>query len=138
LIRRKARAAERGSIAAMIRTALLLAAALSATAATARAESADVTSRGRLLVQRYCASCHSIDRQGKSPNTAAPPFRDLHLRYRVDNLAEALAEGILVGHPAMPEMRFPPDDVKAILAYIKSIQTSEQTRLDGPGPQRGR
>lgn len=116
----------------MTRSALLLAAAFAATAATAHAESADVTSRGRLLVQRYCAACHSIGRQGKSPNEAAPPFRDLHVRYRVDNLAEALAEGILVGHPAMPEMKFPPDDVKAILAYIKSIQTHEQASL-GPG-----
>jgi mono/diheme cytochrome c family protein len=117
----------------MKRTVLILAAALSATALGAHAQSVDVTSRGRLLVQRYCATCHSIDRQGKSPNAAAPPFRDLHQRYRVDDLAEALAEGILVGHPAMPEMRFPPDDVKAILAYIRSIQGREQASLDAGG-----
>jgi mono/diheme cytochrome c family protein len=116
----------------MTRTVLILAAALSAIAAVAHAQSADVTSRGRLLVQRYCAACHSIDRQGQSPNAAAPPFRDLHARYRVDNLAEALAEGILVGHKAMPEMRFPPDDVKAILAYIKSIQSHEQASASAP------
>jgi mono/diheme cytochrome c family protein len=119
----------------MKRTVILtLAAACGAIGVTARAESADVTSRGRLLVQRYCATCHAIDRQGRSPNAAAPPFRDLHARYRVDDLAEALAEGILVGHPAMPEMRFPPDDVKAILAYIKSIQGREQASLDAGGP----
>jgi mono/diheme cytochrome c family protein len=119
----------------MSRSARLRAAALAALAATvfasaARAESAAMTSRGRLLVQRYCATCHAIDRQGRSPNAAAPPFRDLHDRYRIDDLAEALAEGILVGHPAMPEMRFPPDDVKAILAYIRSVQTREQARLE--------
>jgi mono/diheme cytochrome c family protein len=113
---------------------LMLAAACGAIGAAARAESADVTSRGRLLAQRYCATCHAIDRQGRSPNAAAPPFRDLHARYRVDDLAEALAEGILVGHPAMPEMRFPPDDVRAILAYIKSIQGREQATLDAGAP----
>ena len=121
----------------MIRVALA-AALLSAVAAAAHAESADVTSRGRLLVQRYCATCHSIERQGQSPNAAAPPFRDLHARYRVDDLAEALAEGILVGHPAMPEMRFPPEDVKAILAYIKSIQSHEEARLGAEPAQSGR
>jgi mono/diheme cytochrome c family protein len=135
LIGVKAGPAERGSLAPMMRTVLIIAVAFSALAASAHAESADVTSRGRLLVQRYCAACHSIDRQGVSPNAAAPPFRDLHVRYRVDNLAEALAEGILVGHPSMPEMRFPPEDVKAILAYIKSIQTHELVAIEpGAGP----
>jgi mono/diheme cytochrome c family protein len=138
LIRLKAATGERRSMRAMMRT-LLLAGVLSALAASAaHAESADVTSRGRLLVQRYCATCHAIDRQGQSPNAAAPPFRDLHTRYRIDNLAEALAEGILVGHPSMPEMRFPPEDVKAILAYIKSIQSREEARLDDARPPRGR
>jgi mono/diheme cytochrome c family protein len=130
LIGVKAAFCERGSLAPMTRTALILAAALSALAAAAHAQSADITSRGRLLVQRYCAGCHAIERQGQSPNNAAPPFRDLHTRYRVDNLAEALAEGILVGHKAMPEMRFPPDDVEAILAYIKSIQSHEQASAE--------
>ena len=32
----------------------------------------------------------------------APPFRDLPKRYPVENLAEALAEGIVTGHPARP------------------------------------
>jgi len=120
----------------MIRVALA-AAVLSALAATAHAQSADVTSRGRLLVQRYCASCHAIEREGQSPNPAAPAFRDLHTRYRVDNLAEALAEGVLVGHPAMPEMRFPPDDVQAILAYLKSIQGRAQASLAPGDAERG-
>lgn len=118
----------------MNRTALALAAALCAFAAVAHAESADVRSRGRLLVQRYCAGCHSIEREGQSPNAAAPAFRDLHQRYDIGNLAEALAEGILVGHPAMPEMRFPPDDVNAILAYIRSVQTKEQAAVAPRGP----
>ena len=118
----------------MLRHTSLLALALAAFAVAAHAQSVELTSKGRLLVQRYCAGCHAIDRQSRSPNAAAPPFRELHSRYRVDDLAEALAEGILVGHPAMPEMRFPPDDVKAILAYIRSIQTHETARLDGGAP----
>lgn len=109
----------------MTKSALVIAAVLSCIA-TAAAAQVDQTSRGRLLVQRHCATCHAIDRSGFSPNKAAPPFRDLHSRYRVDDLAEALAEGILVGHPAMPEMRFPPADVTAILAYIRGIQAHQR------------
>ena len=41
---------------------------------------------------------------------------------------------ILVGHPAMPEMRFPPQDVRAILTYIKSIQGHEQAVVSGHLP----
>jgi hypothetical protein len=32
----------------------------------------------------------------------APPFRTLHERYPVENLEEPLAEGIISGHPSMP------------------------------------
>ena len=111
---------------------LMFSAAALLAATSALAENADRLARGHLLVQRYCAACHAVNRTGESPNRAAPPLRDLHRRYAVDNLAEALAEGILVGHPAMPEMRFPPDDVQAILAYIKSVQTLQRTSAAAP------
>ncbi len=104
--------------------------ALIAIATTASAQS-DATARGRLLVQRHCAGCHAVTRVGDSPDPAAPPFRALNQRYRIDELGEALAEGILTGHPAMPEFRFGPRDVKAILAYLKSIQAQQQTSAGG-------
>ena len=116
----------------MNRLFLLLSATGLLVATSASAESADRVARGHLLVQRYCATCHAVNRTGESPNAAAPPFRELHRRYAVDDLAEALAEGILVGHPAMPEMKFPPDDVQAILAYIKSVQTLQRTSISTP------
>jgi hypothetical protein len=34
----------------------------------------------------------------------------------------------------MPELRFPPQDVQAILAYIKSIQGHEQAAVSGQPP----
>jgi hypothetical protein len=37
-------------------------------------------------------------------------------------LEESLAEGIVVGHPDMPEFRFRPEDVAAIISYLESIQ----------------
>jgi hypothetical protein len=43
-------------------------------------------------------------------------------RYPIDSLEEALAEGMLSGHPDMPEFSFDADEVGAIIAYLKSIQ----------------
>ena len=40
----------------------------------------------------------------------------------VETLEEALGEGILSGHPDMPEFVFESADVGAIIAYLKSIQ----------------
>lgn len=116
----------------MLRLTLALLAPLALAPATAHAQ-ADIA-RGRLLTQRYCAGCHAIARTGASPHPGAPPFRDLRQRYEIDDLAEALAEGILVGHPAMPEMKFPPGDVRAILAYIRSIQANERAHAGRPVP----
>jgi hypothetical protein len=47
----------------------------------------------------------------------------LSANYRVDTLEEALAEGISVGHPAMPQFAFAPEEVDALIAYLDSIQT---------------
>ena len=52
---------------------------------------------------------------------AAPPFRDLGKRYPIEQLAEALAEGIVTGHPDMPEFVFETEDVIALLAYLRDV-----------------
>jgi cytochrome c len=58
--------------------------------------------RGKTFALTNCARCHSIDRVTQSPLKIAPAFRTLHLRYPVETLGEALAEGIETGHPTMP------------------------------------
>jgi len=78
--------------------------------------------RGLVLVQTHCAQCHSIDKVGPSPLSIAPPFRDLHKRYPVENLEEAFAEGISTGHPTMPEFRFEPDQIENLTAFLKSLE----------------
>ncbi len=85
------------------------------------AQDADLK-RGEELLQTNCARCHAIGRTGASPSKDAPPFRTLGQRYPIDSLEEALGEGIMTGHPDMPEMSFDADDVGAIIAYLKSIQ----------------
>lgn len=79
-------------------------------------------SRGEALLSRHCAMCHAIGRSGTSPHAEAPPFRTIGQRYPVESLEEALGEGLLSGHPDMPEFVFSPRDVGAIIRYLQSIQ----------------
>jgi mono/diheme cytochrome c family protein len=83
--------------------------------------SADIAA-GRRLAEIYCARCHAIGTSGDSPHPLAPPFRRLSRDYPVNALEEAFAEGILVGHPSMPEFRLEPEQIEDLLAYIESVQ----------------
>lgn len=78
--------------------------------------------RGKTFALNNCARCHSIDRVTKSPLKIAPPFRTLHLRYPVETLAEAFAEGIYTGHPSMPAFQLDPDQIHDLLSYLKSLE----------------
>ena len=112
-------AAGRVTLAGLAIAALLLA------AGPLRAQdagSAEDLKLGAELLQKNCASCHAVGRSGASPNKDAPAFRTLGQRYPVDSLEEALGEGILSGHPDMPEFRFDADEVGAIIVYLQSIQ----------------
>ena len=78
--------------------------------------------RGEELLVKNCAPCHAVGRNGESPNKLAPAFRTLGQRYPVESLEESLGEGIMSGHPDMPEFKFDAQDVGAIIVYLKSIQ----------------
>lgn len=104
----------------------ILAIAVAASGHLAAAQEYDPAEDGHQLVQTYCSDCHATERTGESPHATAPRFRDLHLRYDVDQLGEALVEGI-VTHPEMPEFEFDPAQAESIIAYLKSL-----------GPQQGK
>jgi mono/diheme cytochrome c family protein len=78
--------------------------------------------RGLVIVRTNCSRCHAVGKAGDSPLPIAPPFRTLHERYPVEDLQEPLAEGIVTGHPTMPEFRFDPGQVGDIIAYLKSLE----------------
>jgi cytochrome c len=93
-----------------------------AAATTAFAEDAPALKRGESILTENCGRCHATARIGVSRHPEAPPFRTLGKRYPIEYLEEALGEGIISGHPDMPEFTFDGDDVGAIIAYLKSIQ----------------
>jgi mono/diheme cytochrome c family protein len=80
------------------------------------------TADGRYLVRLHCADCHAVGRNDASRHSDAPALRTLSRNYPVVALEESLAEGIVVGHPDMPEFRFRPEDVAARISYLESIQ----------------
>jgi cytochrome c len=77
---------------------------------------------GQRLLRKHCSSCHAIGRNDESRHHDAPAFRTLSRSYPVSDLEESLAEGIVVGHPDMPEFKFPAEDIAAIISYLESIQ----------------
>ena len=107
-----------------MRAACLVAAIvlLAAVAPAAAQNGKQDVKQGETLLTRDCGRCHATGRTGDSPRKDAPVFRSLGKRYPIESLEEALGEGIMSGHPDMPEFKFDADDVGAIIAYLKSIQ----------------
>jgi mono/diheme cytochrome c family protein len=83
---------------------------------------AENAQQGKRLALTYCARCHAIDKVSPSPLKIAPPFRTLHERYPVEMLQEALAEGIVTGHPTMPQFSFEADQVGDFIAFLKTLE----------------
>ncbi len=93
-----------------------------AAAGAAHAGTDPVLAKGRALLEANCARCHAIGAADESKHKEAPPFRVVVTRYPPDNLAEALAEGLVSGHPDMPEFVFEPEEVEAITTYLDSLK----------------
>lgn len=105
-----------------MRTIILFFAAIAA-AYTPPAAHAQTTSieEGRQIAQKFCANCHAIGPSGDSPLADAPPFRQIAANRNARNLKEVLGEGMIVGHPNMPQWRFGAEDVSYLIAYLKSL-----------------
>jgi mono/diheme cytochrome c family protein len=88
----------------------------------AGAQTNPAATRGSVFVRANCARCHAIDKVSPSPLDIAPPFRVLHKRYPIENLQEALAEGIVTSHPLMPEFRLDPGQIADVIAFFKTLE----------------
>ena len=78
--------------------------------------------RGKSLIEKNCSQCHAIGIDDVSKHPESIAFRELSSRYPVGFLAEALAEGILTGHPDMPVFGFYPNEINQVIAYLETIQ----------------
>lgn len=105
-----------------VASALGTLAILSITTTASWSQMSPAEQRGRTFAQANCSNCHSIDKVSPSPLPIAPPFRDLHSRYPVERLEEALGEGIVTGHQNMPEFRLAPDQIGNFIAFLKTLE----------------
>ncbi|MBS0247101.1 MAG: cytochrome c [Proteobacteria bacterium] len=114
------------AVSSSVLTAVVAALSFIAIPAAASAQSGPPSTedlkRGEELLAKNCGQCHAVGRTGNSPRPDAPAFRVLGQRYPIDSLEESLGEGIMSGHPDMPEISFESDDVGAIIDYLKAIQ----------------
>ncbi len=82
--------------------------------------------RGQKIAQEKCSRCHAIGKTDTSPEPKSPPFRDIGKNFPLEHLAEALAEGIVTGDNNMPEFKFGPRDIDAILDYIAEVSAGSR------------
>lgn len=78
-------------------------------------------SRSKAFAQLMCSRCHAVEKRQDSPHRDAPPFAEIAKRYPPEHLAEALAEGIMVGHKDMPVFRMTVDEIEAFLDYLEMM-----------------
>jgi mono/diheme cytochrome c family protein len=95
----------------------LLVSGANATAANSPTSEID----GRMLLQKNCSRCHSIDATGQSPLEQAPPLREIYLKYPIEQLEYGFAEGMGSKHREMPQIQFSSEQVSAILNYLGSV-----------------
>jgi mono/diheme cytochrome c family protein len=90
-------------------------------AAIASAQGGGDPQKGKAFVEERCARCHAVGREGDSPLPIAPPLRTLASKYPLEALEESLAEGIVTGHPAMPEFQLAPEQIVDLIAWLDEI-----------------
>lgn len=76
---------------------------------------------GKAVLEKNCSRCHSIEAIGESPLKGAPPFREIYLKYPIEQLEYGFAEGMGSKHREMPQIQFSTEDVSAILSYLGSL-----------------
>jgi mono/diheme cytochrome c family protein len=116
----------------MIVLTVLLMAAAPVQAASPPGPTAAVT-RGQAFAEKHCARCHSVGPSGDSPYPLAPAFREIVKRYPVEDLQEAFAEGVRVGHPEMPEFTLEPPQIEDLMAYLKTLRHSVHAEAAASG-----
>jgi mono/diheme cytochrome c family protein len=84
--------------------------------AGARADSA----AGDRLAGQWCAECHAVRLDQRSPNPAAPRFVDLAAN---SGLTDQLLRAVLQSpHKTMPNIMFTPAQMDDIVAYFASLR----------------
>ena len=80
--------------------------------------------RGRVMSAAKCGGCHAVGPTGASAMAAAQPLRDIANLYPPTQLQEAFGEGVMTGHPAMPQFELRPGEINDLITYLESLRAS--------------
>ncbi|WP_417813464.1 c-type cytochrome [Thalassospira alkalitolerans] len=91
-----------------------------------RGEEHGTVARGKAIAEQTCLRCHNKFAGDPHPDpalTTPPPLASFGQRWPLENLEEALAEGITVSHDqlTMPEFSFTPETIADLLAYLGDL-----------------
>ncbi len=98
------------------------------TAGPAHAQDKDLALVGKALAEERCGRCHAVGKSDTSKLPLAPPFRTFATKWPLESLEEALAEGIVTGHPDMPVVEFEPDQIAALIEHLHAIADKKATQ----------
>ena len=85
----------------------------------ARAQMSDEAKAGHEIAERFCARCHAIGLEGRSPHESAPPFRQIVAKGNVCSPATDLSR-----HP-MPSFA---NRIAAVPDFLGAEQFANLTR----------
>lgn len=85
--------------------------------------------RGSAIAAEKCSQCHSVGVADASPHKITPPFRTLGADFPIPMLQEALKTGVVAGHEEMPQFDLGVEAVKALVAYIDSLNPGAAPHL---------
>jgi mono/diheme cytochrome c family protein len=103
------------------RRAVVLAAAIAATAFSAKAQDGDVAA-GHAFARETCRACHMVDREARAPRRIdiGPAFRDI--ANPPGMTATAIRVFLTSSHPKMPNLILTPEEIADVTAYILSLR----------------
>jgi len=98
----------------------LAAAVLLALSSEAGAQDADIEA-GAAYAKQICAACHAVlPNEQISPLPEAPTFQSIADTPGMTELA--LTVWLQSSHPTMPNIMLEPDDMRNVIAYIRSLE----------------
>ncbi len=104
--------------------ALLVVAALAATAVPARAAGVGSAEKGLALARAQCAGCHLLGKEkGLSTNPRAPTFADI--ANTPGMTAAALRVMLSTPHESMPNLVIRGEAADSLIAYILSLKDGQ-------------
>jgi mono/diheme cytochrome c family protein len=85
----------------------------------ARAQDADIAA-GQAYAEKICAACHAVlANENMSPLAEAPTFQSVADTPGMTEMA--LTVWMQSSHPTMPNIILKPDDLRNVVAYIRSL-----------------